>query len=317
MFSPSVSYRHIPDSVRWFTFSAAFDTFDTKSSIHFGNLPNITVKFAKKYGFIDTNNNGIFDVDERPLFDTTNTERTQKAFLYYKSSYFAKTSSYIGYHHVPFAVYDTDTYPPRKLTLAIVRRDTSSWLNFYNDTYGLYVMEQSYKDDGTQFSDSLSGGFNLHAAMRDGSILPYYYTLTIYPLSTIEMLSNEVTTNLTYSHPFSSQDLFVFNPTVLASVKNTAVIPSKFLLDQNYPNPFNPATTIRYSLPQQSNVNLSIYNILGQRVATLVHEVKDAGTHSVVWHGKSDAGFSVASGVYIYKITAGEFTCVKKMLLVK
>lgn len=153
--------------------------------------------------------------------------------------------------------------------------------------------------------------------MRDGSILPYYYTLTIYPLSTIEMLSNEVTTNLTYSHPFSSQDLFVFNPTVLASVKNTAVIPSKFLLDQNYPNPFNPATTIRYSLPQQSNVNLSIYNILGQRVATLVHEVKDAGTHSVVWHGKSDAGFSVASGIYFYHITAGSFSAVKKMMLVK
>ncbi len=108
------------------------------------------------------------------------------------------------------------------------------------------------------------------------------------------------------------------------SVKDpVAGIPEVFALDQNYPNPFNPTTTIRYSLPEPASVNLSIYNVLGQRVATLTNEVLDAGVYNALWNGRNDAGVQVASGIYFYRIEAkatnsgATFTSLKKAMLLK
>jgi hypothetical protein len=89
-------------------------------------------------------------------------------------------------------------------------------------------------------------------------------------------------------------------------------IPDQFALYQNYPNPFNPVTMINYQLPMTNEVNLSIYNLLGQRVATLVNERKRAGHHKVEWDA---SGYS--SGIYYYQLIAGEFQDVKKMILIK
>ncbi len=94
-------------------------------------------------------------------------------------------------------------------------------------------------------------------------------------------------------------------------------LPNTFGLSQNYPNPFNPATEICYSLPSKSKVNLSIFNILGQKVTTLVNEDQVAGSHTVQWEGTDDGGKSVATGIYLYRLTAGELTESKKMLLLK
>ncbi|MBI5474928.1 MAG: choice-of-anchor J domain-containing protein [Ignavibacteriae bacterium] len=99
-------------------------------------------------------------------------------------------------------------------------------------------------------------------------------------------------------------------------------LPTTFDLAQNYPNPFNPATTIRYALPEAVRVNLSIYNLLGQRVAELTNEVQSAGYYNVVWNGRNDAGSQVATGVYFYRIEAtpnggSPFVSLKKMLLLK
>jgi hypothetical protein len=88
--------------------------------------------------------------------------------------------------------------------------------------------------------------------------------------------------------------------------------PLTFALDQNYPNPFNPSTKIQYSIPAQAKVVLKIYNVVGQEVATLVDEVLPAGVHNA----RFDAS-SLATGVYMYRLTAGDFTSVKKMLLLK
>ena len=95
------------------------------------------------------------------------------------------------------------------------------------------------------------------------------------------------------------------------------VIPTDFSITQNYPNPFNPSTTIRYGLPQASSVTIKIYNILGQEVKTLVNEDKSAGTYTVQWNGDNDFGYQVASGTYIYRIVAGNFVQVRKMVLLK
>ena len=90
-----------------------------------------------------------------------------------------------------------------------------------------------------------------------------------------------------------------------------------FSLAQNYPNPFNPSTTIDYSLAGTSPVEIAIFDVNGRKVRTLVSEVKMQGVHKAVWNGKNDRGTSVASGVYFYRLTAGEFTQIKKMILLR
>jgi hypothetical protein len=97
----------------------------------------------------------------------------------------------------------------------------------------------------------------------------------------------------------------------------SANVPNHFELNQNQPNPFNPATEIRYQLPTATHVNPTIYNLLGQQVRLLIDQQQEAGFHSVHWDGNDDNGTSVASGMYLYTIGAGEFKQVKKMLLLR
>ncbi|UCC45302.1 MAG: T9SS type A sorting domain-containing protein [Candidatus Zixiibacteriota bacterium] len=94
-------------------------------------------------------------------------------------------------------------------------------------------------------------------------------------------------------------------------------LPTEFSLSQNYPNPFNPMTKIEFALPRASDVEIAIYNITGRRVRTLVNREMTAGYHSVDWYGEDDAGNRVASGIYLYRITVGEFVQTRKMLLLK
>jgi Secretion system C-terminal sorting domain len=101
-----------------------------------------------------------------------------------------------------------------------------------------------------------------------------------------------------------------------ADDKNGA-IPLKFGLDQNYPNPFNPSTSIKFSLARKTDVNISIYNILGQKVYTLVDGLMDAGAYTKIWPGTDENGSEVASGIYFYKISSKEFTETRKMMLMR
>jgi len=96
-----------------------------------------------------------------------------------------------------------------------------------------------------------------------------------------------------------------------------ANIPATFELAQNYPNPFNPSTEIRFSLPKAADVKLEVYDITGRMVKTLVNENLSAGSHRVNWNASGENGQKVSSGVYLYRITAGEFVSAKKMVLLK
>jgi hypothetical protein len=93
--------------------------------------------------------------------------------------------------------------------------------------------------------------------------------------------------------------------------------PTAFALEQNYPNPFNPTTSIKFSIPEASNVMLAIFNNLGQKVRSLTEERMSAGAYQVSWDGRNDAGQTMSSGVYFYQIQAGSFNQVKRMILIK
>ena len=99
---------------------------------------------------------------------------------------------------------------------------------------------------------------------------------------------------------------------VVTSVKEQAKLPTEFTLSQNYPNPFNPSTTIRYALPKAQFVSLKIFNMAGQEAATLVNRQQEAGEHSIQWHAEK-----LPSGVYMYRLQAGEFSETKKMILMQ
>jgi hypothetical protein len=93
--------------------------------------------------------------------------------------------------------------------------------------------------------------------------------------------------------------------------------PAMYSLAQNHPNPFNPETAIEFALPEAGEVTLTVYNLTGQEVVTLVHERLDAGRHTALWDGRDRSGVELASGVYIYRIKAGTFAKARKMVLVK
>ena len=99
--------------------------------------------------------------------------------------------------------------------------------------------------------------------------------------------------------------------------EQSGALPTEFALSQNYPNPFNPVTTIEFSLPVASDVVIVVYNVAGQVVKTLANNVISAGYHSIEWNSTDESGNSVASGIYLYRLTADGFVQSRKMLLLK
>jgi len=94
-------------------------------------------------------------------------------------------------------------------------------------------------------------------------------------------------------------------------------LPYRFELNQNYPNPFNPTTTIDYSIPERSHVNIDVYNVLGQKIRTMVDREESAGSYTITWDGTNSDGSAVATGIYLYRFQAGDYVETKKMLLMK
>lgn len=129
----------------------------------------------------------------------------------------------------------------------------------------------------------------------------------------------------TFTYTFNTEGVFPYHCSLHPSMVDTIVvgtptgvddqtssIPDRFEVSQNYPNPFNARTAIEYSLPRDSHVRIVIYNLLGQNIETLVDSDQNAGIHLVVWNASN-----VPTGVYFYRIEAGNFTQTRKMLLAK
>ncbi len=135
-------------------------------------------------------------------------------------------------------------------------------------------------------------------------------------------------TDTSYGRILDGQNSWVFfsQPTIGATNAGgqvVAITPNpvgsiqKFELLPNYPNPFNPSTTISYRVPHNAHVTITIFNVLGQKVRTLVNQVQAAGEYTVQWDGKDDLGRNMSSGLYLYTLKAGKFHSIRKMLLVR
>ena len=102
---------------------------------------------------------------------------------------------------------------------------------------------------------------------------------------------------------------------VTAVEKVASAGPQRFALDQNYPNPFNSGTVIRFAVPTSGEAELAVYNLAGQKVTSLVHGPREAGSYTLRWDGRNGAGHELASGVYFYRLQAGDQVETRKLLL--
>jgi hypothetical protein len=125
------------------------------------------------------------------------------------------------------------------------------------------------------------------------------------------------------SYVAPAMDIFIdavsgaYIPTQVNTEPSDNRIPQKFSLNQNYPNPFNPETAIEYQIAHPEDVEISIMNLQGQKVKTLVQNFQNAGSYTIHWDGKNESGQPVTSGVYTCRFKAGDFVEVKKMLLLR
>ncbi|MDP3149110.1 MAG: phospholipase D-like domain-containing protein [Ignavibacteria bacterium] len=191
-------------------------------------------------------------------------------------------------------------------------------------------------DTGEEYDTLLASGVDVHLKANLNGLLHHKYAIidingadsTKYIItgshnwsSSAETKNNENTliirsprlANL-YVQEFAKRytDAGGTDPIIITDIENDNNIPTEYALAQNYPNPFNPSTTIQYSLKESGKVDLDVYNMLGQKVLTLVNEFQNTGNHQV----KFDAS-RLASGVYIYRIKANNFSASKKLLLLK
>lgn len=199
--------------------------------------------------------------------------------------------------------------------------DISSF--YLNDNIALTNDSQVALCSGVDFGS----GFPVNASWRQ--IAVYYMTLSNWSASrgtinidTIQILPDYAATEYLFVGVASESIYPVWGGPIQISTSGVDEsdlnnIPSSFELGQNYPNPFNPTTKIKYGLPTKSHMTLKVYNLLGQEITTLVDQEVPAGTHETEWDGRDRTGAKVASGIYFYKIVAGDFIETKKMMLVK
>lgn len=209
-------------------------------------------------------------------------------------------SLWAGTYLIGVSIYDPEPLGP----------DSTSYLLMLEGKFGGSegIDVKSYNIYRSTSSNAVNTGvllYNVDASTNSIQDQPpiqqtYYYQVTAVYDQGESTPSNEVSVSFTSSVE-----------------QNKESSPESFMLFQNYPNPFNPETTIQYSLPVLSYVNLTIVNISGKKVTTLKNELVKPGHHSVVWNGKDDKGRPVAGGIYLCRMQAGEYRMTIRLLLLK
>jgi len=208
---------------------------------------------------------------------------------------------------IPVAILGTDDFDVSLVDVATVMMQ------------GVSSLRNSYEDVSTPIGDD-AAECECTDAGPDGYLdltLKFDKTDVAATLGVInvgDVIPLEITGQLQDGIPFTGTDCVVIvgNPNTAYAQNESSIFGLV-----NYPNPFNPTTQISFSLPSDSYVTLEVYNIMGQRVTSLVNDYRQAGNYTVTWDGRNDAGSSVASGIYFYRIQAGDYSESKKMMLMK
>ncbi len=167
-------------------------------------------------------------------------------------------------------------------------------------------------DDSIYFTIALVMGDNVHVEPDDFE----KYFDDKNPLVFFNKLDfSDLINNVNVAEAYYNQ--YIRGLTDITGEQDDNELPKRFYLSNNYPNPFNVSTTIKYSVPQKNHISLSIYNLLGQHVRTLMDEIKPPGVYSIKWNGKDENGIAVATGFYFYQLKAGNYIETKGMLLLK
>ena len=196
-----------------------------------------------------------------------------------------------------------ELYPPNPFGLYNMAGNVSEWcLDWYDADFYQIIIDSNYCCN--PINNNVPDGIDVKV-LRGGN-----YT---YP-GAFAMSSHRFDTP-----PFVTTDHMGFRVVIRAQLdaKNEILLPKTFALHQNYPNPFNPVTTLRYDLPEKSLVNITIYDLLGRQVTTLINQTQDAGYKSVIWDATNDYGKPVSAGIYLYQIHTGQYISTKKMVLLK
>lgn len=204
-------------------------------------------------------------------------------------------------------------------------RDPLNAVGVWNNYNFRFIHTQSPRV--RSFGGGATGGMDdrfdmiLTSNALDDNLIPSYYTAygndgNHYNDSINRMPNAAVPDSVANALHYASDHIPVFADFRFGGVtsvsNNTEVGPASYILGQNYPNPFNPSTQIAFTLPANRFVTLKIYNVIGQEIATVVSGEQSAGSHTVVWNAAN-----VSGGVYFYRLQAGSFAAVKRMILVK
>ncbi|MEE9167618.1 MAG: Ig-like domain-containing protein [Candidatus Neomarinimicrobiota bacterium] len=223
----------------------------------------------------------------------------------------------------------TPNHPPESFDLVFPYNDTTIVITRYNswvDTL-YFAWDQANDADGdpVTYSPALTGDF-LNFFLISGHMttnlwkIPYHHVKYYMYEAGIEVAAGTWTIVASDGWATTEASGGPFTLTIdrsQVSIEESELIPETFALHENYPNPFNPVTSIRYELPEKSRIVITIHDILGKEIGTLVNTIQDAGYKSVIWDGTDEFGRTVGTGIYLYQMKAGDYTQTKKMLLLK
>jgi len=165
--------------------------------------------------------------------------------------------------------------------------------------------------DNTRYAKDL-GEISVINTNKD---LTLNYTVNIHPGDYMEWV---LITDSGEEYILTGTDEIVLNQgTTVMTLTKRAILPQEYTLHQNYPNPFNPVTSLSYNLPEQAQVTLIVYDLMGRKITQLINTIQEAGYKSVQWNATDTFGKPVSAGVYLYQIRAGEFVQTRKMVLLK
>ena len=237
-------------------------------------------------------------------------------------------STTLGWGNIPAARPIVKTDPSGQVVVAMWNRPQfsgapgASTVNIFSatgetDRYHYDVVYAYSEDFGTTWSTPMIAASSTNnsyvypmiaAVETEGTNATVHFTY-LWDKVPGSFVVGQNTKSVDNTYIYNSVDFTLTNP---VSVDGSELIISDFRLEQNYPNPFNPSTTIKYTVAERSNVAIKVFDMLGKEVASLLNTVKDAGSYEVNFNAQN-----LASGMYVYSITAGNFTSSKKMMLLK